>query len=132
MTQQVEAAFAEMLDISTDIDKAILIGSGGALASNMAVEAQGEAIVQARELSRLAEERTAETGSQPLTQLVIETPAGYVFFVRERDAEGMSMLATGKRGSRVGLVLYDLRTCIRDTREALAAESAGDEAKPEE
>jgi hypothetical protein len=36
----------------------------------------------------------------------------------------MVMLATGKKGSRVGLVLYDLRTCIRDAREAMSAGTA--------
>ena len=104
MAQQVQAAFSEMLDISTDIDKAILIGPDGVLASNMAAEAQATVVAQARELAGLAETRTAEMGSQPLTQLVVETPSGYVFFAREIGQDGMSMLATGKKGSRVGLV----------------------------
>ena len=47
MTQEVQAAFAEMLDISTDIDKAVLIGPDGVLASNMGDEAQDAAVVQA-------------------------------------------------------------------------------------
>jgi predicted regulator of Ras-like GTPase activity (Roadblock/LC7/MglB family) len=100
MAQEVEAAFAEMLDISTDIDKAVLIGSAGILVSNMAEEAQEVAVVQARELARLGEARAAEMGSQPFTQLVVETPSGYVFYARELAADGMAMLATGKKGSR--------------------------------
>ena len=131
MTQRVQAAFAEMLDISTDIDKAVLIGPDGVLASNMADEAQDVAIVQMRELARLAGARTAEMGSQPLTQLVVETPSGYVFFAREIGDDGMSILATGRKNSRVGLVLYDLRTCMRDAREAMTAEFPVDEATPE-
>ncbi|MBN1632274.1 MAG: hypothetical protein JW990_21160 [Thermoleophilia bacterium] len=132
MAHQVEAAFAEMLDISTDIDKAILIGPDGVLASNMTEEAQGETIVQAQELTRLIEARTTEMGSQPVTQLVVETPSGYVFFARETGEGAMSMLATGKKSSRVGLVLYDLRTCLRDAREAMSVETAVDEVTPEE
>ena len=124
MKQEVEAAFAEMLDISTDIDKAVLFGPTEVLASNMPEEAQAAAVAQAGELSRLGEARAAEMGSQPFTQLVVETPAGFVFFARETIAGGMAMLATGKKGSRVGLVLYDLRTCMRDAREAISAKAA--------
>jgi hypothetical protein len=43
----------------------------------------------------------------------------------------MGVLATGKKDSRVGLVFYDMKTCIRDAQEtedlftAPAEESAG-------
>lgn len=131
MAQQVQAAFAEMLDISTDIDKAILIGPDGVLASNMAEEAQSETLAQAHRLTQLVEARVTEMGSQPVTQLVVDTPSGYVFFAREAGEGGMSMVATGKKGSRVGLVLYDLRTCMRDAREAMSGEAPVDEATPE-
>ena len=124
MKEEVQAAFAEMLDISTDIDKAVLFGPSGVLASNMAEEAQTVAVAQAGEIVRLGEARAVEMGSQPFTQLVVETPSGYLFFAREVLADGMAMLATGKRGSRVGLVLYDLRTCMRDAREAMGAQAA--------
>ncbi len=128
MKQEVEAAFAEMLDISTDIDKAVLLGPGGILAANMSEEAQATAIAQVEEFARLGDARAAEMGSQPLTQLVVETPAGLVFYARETGSEGMSILATGKKGSRVGLVLYDLRTCMRDAHEAMSAETPASEA----
>ena len=62
-------------------------------------------------------------GSQPFTQLVVETASGYVFFARELLPDGMAVLATGKKGSRVGLVLYDLRTCMRDVRETSDAQA---------
>jgi predicted regulator of Ras-like GTPase activity (Roadblock/LC7/MglB family) len=130
--QEVEAAFAEMMDISTDIDKAVLFGPSGVVASNMAEEAQTTAVDRAQELVRLGEARAAEMGSQPLTQLVIETPVGYVFLARETAPEGMTMMATGKTGSRVGLVLYDLKTCLRDAREALAAGTPDDQGTKEE
>ena len=125
MKQEVQAAFNEMLDISSDIDKAVLFGADGILASNIPSEGQGAAVIQAEELARLGALRAADMGSQPLTQLVVETSAGYVFLARETTPDGMAVLATGKKGSRVGLVLYDLKTCLRDAREALSAESAG-------
>jgi predicted regulator of Ras-like GTPase activity (Roadblock/LC7/MglB family) len=68
-------------------------------------------------------------GSQPLSQLVVETSAGYVFMARENADNGMTVLATGRKGSRVGLVLYDLKTCLRDAREAL---SSGNVSSPAE
>jgi predicted regulator of Ras-like GTPase activity (Roadblock/LC7/MglB family) len=123
MKEEVQAAFSEMLDISTDIDKAVLFGTGEVLASNMAPEAQEAAVAQAQELIRLGDLRATEMCSQPLTQLVVEASAGMVFLARETAAEGMAILATGRKSSRVGLVLYDLKTCLRDAREALSSES---------
>ena len=121
MKQEVEAAFAEMLDISTDIDKAVVFGPEGVVATNMSEPALSVAVTHAEELVRLGEESAAKMGSQPLTQLVVEAPQGLVFLVRELGADGMTALATGKKGSRVGLALYDLKTCLRDSREAANA-----------
>jgi len=123
MKEEVQAAFSEMLDISTDIDKAVLFGPGEILASNMAPEAQDAAVAQAQELIRLGDLRATEMCSQPLTQLVVETSAGMVFLARETAPEGMAILATGRKSSRIGLVLYDLKTCLRDAREALTSEN---------
>ena len=118
MKQEVEAAFAEMLDISTDIDKAVVFGPDGVVATNMSEPGLSVAVTHAKELVRLGQESALKSGSQPLTQLVVETPGGLVFLVRELGPDGMTAAATGKKGSRVGLVLYDLKTCLRDAREA--------------
>ena len=118
MKQEIEAAFAEMLDISTDIDKAVVLGPEGVVAANMNEPAMAATVTQAQELVSLGQASAEKMGSQPLTQLVVETPAGLVFLVRELAADGMTAVATGKRGSRVGLALYDLKTCLRYAREA--------------
>ena len=131
MKQEVQTAFTEMLDISSDIDKAVLFGPGGILASNMSSEAQASTVALAEELVRLSGLRAAEMGSQPLTQLVIETTGGLVFLARETTDEGMTVLATGRKGSRVGLVLYDIKTCLRDAREALTTEGPAERAEGE-
>lgn len=120
MSTGVETAFKEMLDISSDIDKALLFAPEGVLASNMGAEAQPVAVAQAQELVELAGLRAADMGSQPMTQMVIETSAGFVFLVREVQEDGLVVLATGKKGSRVGLALYDLKTCVRDAREGMS------------
>lgn len=124
MNTEVETAFNEMLDISQDIDKAVLFSADEVLASNMDVQGQATAVKQALELMSLGEERAGDMGSQPLTQLVVEVGSGFVFIAREVDDGGMVILATGKQNSRVGLVLYDLKTCLRDAREALVASLA--------
>jgi predicted regulator of Ras-like GTPase activity (Roadblock/LC7/MglB family) len=118
LKQEVEAAFAEMLDISTDIDKAVIFGPEGVVAGNLSEPAQSAIVAQAEVLVRLGQESAEKSGSQPLTQMVVETPAGLVFLVKELAADGMTAVATGKKGSRVGLALYDLKTCLRDAREA--------------
>ena len=118
MKQEIEAAFAEMLDISTDIDKAVVFGPEGVVAGNVSEPLLSAIVAQAQELVRLGQESAEKMGSQPLTQLVVEAPSGLVFLVRELAADGMTAVATGKKGSRVGLALYDLKTCLRDAREA--------------
>jgi hypothetical protein len=60
------------------------------------------------ELIAAAEE--ARSGGVHLTQLEIALREGSVFVVRE---EGRSIVATAAAGSPSGLVLYDLRTCLR-------------------
>jgi len=118
MSIEVENAFQEMLDISSDIDKALIYAPTGVLASNMDPEVHAAMVAQAEELVRLAALRAADMGSSPLTQLVVETAEGVVFLVRELREDGWVVLATGKKGSRIGLALYDMKTCIRDAREA--------------
>ena len=128
MKQEIEAAFAEMLDISTDIDKAVVLGPDGVVATNMDEPALSATVVQAQALVGLGQASAEKIGSQPLTQMVVEAPAGLVFLVRETAADGMTAVATGKKGSRVGLALYDLKTCLRDAREAAGKAATGGEA----
>jgi hypothetical protein len=84
----------------------------------MSEPALSVAVTRAEELVRLGQASAVKSGSQPLTQLVVETAGGLVFLVRELGVDGMTAMATGKKGSRVGLALYDLKTCLRDAREA--------------
>ncbi len=76
MKQEVEAAFEEMMDISTDIDKAVVFGPDGVLASNMSEQAHAVAVAQAQESGQSGPGERAEMGSQPFTQLVVETSGG--------------------------------------------------------
>jgi predicted regulator of Ras-like GTPase activity (Roadblock/LC7/MglB family) len=117
MKEQADKAFQEMLDISTDLDKAILFRGDEVIVSNFPESLQASMVAKAKELAALGEQQGKDMGGSPLTQLVVETGTGSVFVVREATEGGMGVLATGKKDSRVGLVFYDMKTCIRDAQE---------------
>ena len=77
-----------MLDISTDIDKAVVFGPEGVLASNMSEPALSATVAQAEALVRLGQASAEKMGSQPLTQMVVE------------DAGGARVPGPGDRGGR--------------------------------
>ncbi len=118
MNEQAEKAFKEMLEISTDVDKAVLFAGDEVVVSNFSESLQGTMVKKAHELAAAGAGRAVDMGSAPLTQMVVETKGGMVFLVREPEDGGMSILATAKKDSRIGLVFYDMKTCIRDAQEA--------------
>jgi len=115
--EQAEKAFAEMLEISTDMDKAVLFAGDEVVVSNFPESLQGTMVKKAHELAKAGAARAADMGSAPLTQLVAESGGGMVFLVQEPESAGMGILATAKKDSRIGLVFYDMKTCIRDAQE---------------
>lgn len=123
MKEQAEKALKEMLDISTDIHRAMLFSGGVVLASNFPESLHPAMLAKAGEFAGLGAQRAADMDSSPLTQLVIESGGGTVFLVREADEAGMAVLATAKKDSRIGLVFYDMKTCIRDAQEEPEADT---------
>ena len=126
MKEQQEKALKEMLDISTDIHRAMLFSGDRVLASNFPESLHPAMLTKAGELASLGAQRATDMGSSPLTQLVIESGGGTVFLVREAQDAGMAVLATCKKDSRIGLVFYDMKTCIRDAQEEPEAEVAAE------
>jgi predicted regulator of Ras-like GTPase activity (Roadblock/LC7/MglB family) len=122
MKEQAEKAFQEMMDISTDLDKAVLFVGDEVVVTNFPPSLQAAMVAKAKELAALGNQRATDMKSAPLTQLVVESGGGSVFFVTEAKADGMGILATGKKDSRIGLVFYDMKTCIRDAQEVEEAE----------
>lgn len=118
MKERAEKALKEMLDISTDIDKALVYSGDEVVASNFPEHLQGAMLARAKELTSVAEQQGRSSTESPVTQVVVETQSGSVFLVREPQPEGMAILATGKKDSRIGLVFYDMKTCIRDAQES--------------
>ena len=122
MKEQADKAFQEMMDISTDLDKAVLFAGEAVVVSDFPQSLQAAMVAKAKELASLGNQRATDMKSAPLTQLVVESAGGSVFLVMEAKADGMGILATGKKDSRIGLVFYDMKTCIRDAQETEEAE----------
>lgn len=105
-------ALADLTAVSSQVEGAVLAGAGGeVLASTFAAREVGERVAErATALLRAAEARGAAVPGVELASLVAETREGGVFVVSGRDR--LVAALTG-RGPTVGLVLYDLKTCLR-------------------
>jgi predicted regulator of Ras-like GTPase activity (Roadblock/LC7/MglB family) len=125
-------ALADLTEISAQIDGAVLADSSGALvATTFAQEERGKELARAAaDLLAAASESRAE--GQELVQIQAATPRGSVFVVR--DENHLVAALTGSRPT-VGLVFYDLKTCLRMlAREEATSQQPAPErpAKPEQ
>jgi predicted regulator of Ras-like GTPase activity (Roadblock/LC7/MglB family) len=112
-------ALADLTEISSQIEAAILAEGGSVSASTFADEKRGEAVAAAAaDLVQAADEARSD---DRLVQLQAALPDGSVFVVR--DDERLAVAVTGADPT-VGLVFYDLKTCLR-----LAGEEAEGEKK---
>jgi len=104
-------ALADLTEISSQIHAAALIEPDGEVAaSTLADEAHGREFARAAlELVRAAEGVRSLTG-ESLTQLEVATADGSVFVVRDG---GRTIAATTSAEPTVGLVFYDLKSCLR-------------------
>jgi predicted regulator of Ras-like GTPase activity (Roadblock/LC7/MglB family) len=104
-------ALADLTEISSQIESAVLVGADGSVAASTFADAErGSSVAEAAlELLREAEEGRPE-GSAGLVQIQAATPEGCVFLVRD----GAHVVAAVTRPDpTVGLVFYDLKTCLR-------------------
>lgn len=108
-------ALADLVEISAQIEAAVLAETDGTvLASTLADEERAQAV--ARDAVELLQ--TAVGGAGEPVQLEAAVPEGSVFVVR--DDKRLVAAVTGREPT-VGLVLYDLKTCLR---------LAGEDARP--
>ena len=117
-------ALADLTEISAQIEAAVLAERGGAVvASTFSEDDKGEAFAAAAaELVRAAED-SGELSSKELVQVQAASPQGCVFVVRD---EGHLVAAVTGAQPTVGLVFYDLKTCLR----LLEREKTETETKP--
>jgi predicted regulator of Ras-like GTPase activity (Roadblock/LC7/MglB family) len=115
-------ALADLTEISSQIESAALFGEDGKVgASTFADEERAQAFVRvARELLDAA---AGLRSSVSPNQVEVATAEGSVFVVRD---DGRLIAATTTPEPTVGLVFYDLKSCLR----AVAASAAEDEPKP--
>src|SRR5919197_5583756 len=113
-------ALADLTEISSQIESAALFGEDGAVgASTFADETRAQAFVRvARELLDAA---AGLRSSASPNQVEVATAEGSVFVVRD---DGRLIAATTTPEPTVGLVFYDLKSCLR------AAGTGGEEPQP--
>ena len=109
-------ALADLTQVSSQIEGAVLADeSGDVLASTFGDAVRADAVAGAAlALLGAAEESVAQGGRAALTHVVAETASGAVFVVRDGDRV---VAATTGPEPTTGLVVYDLKTCLRMTAE---------------
>jgi predicted regulator of Ras-like GTPase activity (Roadblock/LC7/MglB family) len=111
-------ALADLTEISSQIEAAVLFDEQGTVVGSTLSDADAAASF-ARSAGQLLEDATAfRSGERSVTQLEASTQEGSVFVVRDGDR---LIAATTGPSPTVGLVFYDLKSCLR---------GAGEETKP--
>ena len=109
-------ALDDLKQISVQVTAAAIGSSTGVLeAATLADGAAGERLVRlGAELWEAAEQARRDLGRDELSQVEIATPEGSVFVLRDA---ARTIVATTTVDPIVGLVFYDLRTCLRTVAE---------------
>jgi len=126
-------ALTDLKQISTQVERAVVVRNDGTLeASTLRDGAAAERIARgAADLWEAAESARASLGRPPLSQLEAATLEGSVFVVRREAEDGSTRIiaATTRPDPTVGLIFYDLKTCLRNIAEE-PVEAVADLAEP--
>jgi predicted regulator of Ras-like GTPase activity (Roadblock/LC7/MglB family) len=125
-------ALADLTEISSQIEAAVLADASGAvLASTLAEAERGERLARAALGLIEAAEKAHDEAKERLVQVEAATPEGSFFVVR--DDVRLAAAVTGADPTS-GLVFYDLKTCLRLVGEEKPTEKAtrGRETRPQE
>ena len=110
-----DQALADLMEISTQVETAIIVdGSGGVVASTLADEQRAAALARVAHRLREEAERARPDQERELVQLELALRDGSVFLVRHDEH---AIVATTGRDATVGLVFYDLKSCLRSIAE---------------
>jgi predicted regulator of Ras-like GTPase activity (Roadblock/LC7/MglB family) len=109
MEMDAALALADLTEISSQVEAAVLFDESGAVAaSTFADEPAAAALAEAA--GRLLA-RAGELGQEgEVTQVEASTPEGSVFVVRDGARR---IAATTSADPTIGLVFYDLKSCLR-------------------
>jgi predicted regulator of Ras-like GTPase activity (Roadblock/LC7/MglB family) len=107
-------ALAELKQISAQVQDAVIFDESGGVVASTVAEERAPAMAQAarRLLEKAAE--TVEHGDQ-IVQIEASLPDGSVIVAREGAT---AVAATTVPDPTVGLIFYDLRTCLRSLADA--------------
>jgi len=107
-------ALADLTEISSQIEAAVLFDAAGAVQGSTLADADASADL-VRTAGELLEAAAAfRSGETEVTQLEASTQDGSVFVVRD---DGRGVVATTAPEPTVGLVFYDLKSCLRGSAE---------------
>ncbi len=120
------AAIADLKQIATQIDRVVIASHEGVVEGCSVGDpaAASRMAIAARDLYSAAEQARTNLGRDELTQVEVATPDGSVFAVR--DAARL-VCAVTRPDPTVGLVFYDLKTCLRSLAEDGPASGPGSE-----
>ena len=108
-------AIVEMTEVSPQVRDVVVVGADGAVAGSKAAdESRAERLANGGRRLLAA----AEPLQPDLAQLEVATVAGSVFVIRDG---GRMIVATTTPDPTVGLVFYDLKTCLRSIDESTPA-----------
>jgi predicted regulator of Ras-like GTPase activity (Roadblock/LC7/MglB family) len=108
-------ALADLTEISSQIQGALLLDRGGdVLASTFEDEGRTARVAEATAALLAAVEEVSGEREEPLVQLEAATLDGSVFVVRDGE---LAVAATTTAEPTVGLVFYDLKSCLRAASE---------------
>jgi predicted regulator of Ras-like GTPase activity (Roadblock/LC7/MglB family) len=103
-------ALADLMEISSQVRGAVLVASDGTVEAAQPSGDAGDALASAARDLLEAAGAVRSTGDTSVTQLEAATRGGSVFVVRNG---GRIVAATTGASPTVGLVFYDLKTCLR-------------------
>ena len=117
-------ALADLTEISAQIEAAVLADhDGSVVASTLADDGAAKSFAEAAaELLAAADDVRAEPGSEPLIQVEGASLDGSVFVARD---DRHLVAAVTKPRPTVGLVFYDLKTCLRSIDEPAQKKPTG-------
>ena len=118
-----KAALDRLSEISSQVRAAVIFERGGKVVGSTLAEAERAETVarEAEELLTAAERRRPDPDEAPdFAQLEVALREGSVFVVRDNDR---LIAATTPPEPTVGLVFYDLKSCLRDLEDSPPARS---------
>ncbi len=110
------SALADLTEISSQLEEAVLVDGEGAVVASTIADDSGTQRLAGGGLAMLeAAEARFGTGGRAVTQIEASLSEGSIFAARDGN---LAIVARTSAAPASGLVLYDLRSCLRTVAEA--------------